>query len=186
MTSRRLPEGGTWVDRSKPIGFWFDGAGYEGFGGDTLASALLANGVVGGFRSPVQGRPRGIFSAGIEEPNALVAVREPWVDLIVPATVAPLVDGLVAEPSAGVTDVADGEAPTHALHRHRHVDAGLGDRTDAAGCARGVDREARRVHAGHRGRWAATCGNAGWSRQRRIHQPRCQRGRATEQVGSRG
>ena len=33
MTSRRLPEGGTWVDRSKPIGFRFDGAGYEGFGG---------------------------------------------------------------------------------------------------------------------------------------------------------
>ena len=122
MTSRRLPEGGTWVDRSKPIGFRFDGAGYEGFEGDTLASALLANGVVGGFRSPIQGRPRGIFSAGIEEPNALVAVREPWVDLIVPATVVPLVDGLVAEPSAGVTDLADGGAPTQARHRHRHVE----------------------------------------------------------------
>ena len=90
MTSRRLPEGGTWVDRSKPIAFRFDGVRYEGFEGDTLASALLANGVVGGFRSPILGRPRGIFSAGIEEPNALVAVREPWVDLIVPATVVPL------------------------------------------------------------------------------------------------
>ena len=122
MTSRRQPEGGTWVDRSKPIAFRFDGAGYEGFGGDTLASALLANGVVGGFRSPIQGRPRGIFSAGIEEPNALVAISEPWVDLIVPATVVPLVDGLVAEPSAGVTDLADGEAPTQAWHRHRHVE----------------------------------------------------------------
>ena len=95
---------------------------YEGFEGDTLASALLANGVVGGFRSPILGRPRGIFSAGIEEPNALVAVSEPWVDLIVPATVVPLVDGLVAEPSAGVADLADGGAPTQARHRHRHVE----------------------------------------------------------------
>ena len=96
MTSRRLPEGGTWIDRSQPIGFRFDGVEYEGFEGDTLASALLANGVVGGFRSPILGRPRGIFSAGIEEPNALVAVRQPWVDLIVPATVVPVVGGLVA------------------------------------------------------------------------------------------
>ena len=122
MTSRRLPEGGTWIDRSKPIAFRFDGAGYEGFEGDTLASALLANGVVGGFRSPILGRPRGIFSAGIEEPNALVAVREPWVDLIVPAPVVPLVDGLVAASRAGVADLADGGAPTHARHRHRHVE----------------------------------------------------------------
>jgi sarcosine oxidase subunit alpha len=122
MTSRRLLEGGTWVDRSKPIAFWFDGARYEGFEGDTLASALLANGVVGGFRSPILGRPRGIFSAGIEEPNALVAVSEPWADLIVPASVVPLVDGLVAASRAGVADLADGGAPTHARHRHRHVE----------------------------------------------------------------
>ena len=145
MTSRRLPEGGTWVDRSKPIAFRFDGVGYEGFGGDTLASALLANGVVGGFRSPIQGRPRGIFSAGIEEPNALVAVREPWVDLIVPATVVPLVDGLVAEPRAGVTDLADGGAPTHARHRHRHVETlvvggGPAGRTAATRAADNGDR----------------------------------------------
>ena len=108
MTSRRLPGGGTWIDRSQPIGFRFDGGEYEGFEGDTLASALLANGVVGGFRSPILGRPRGVFSAGIEEPNALVAVSEPWVDLIVPAPVVPLVDGLVAASRAGVADLADG------------------------------------------------------------------------------
>ena len=114
---------------------------YEGFEGDTLASALLANGVVGGFRSPILGRPRGIFSAGIEEPNALVAVSEPWVDLIVPAPVVPLVDGLVAASRAGVADLADGGAPTHARHRHRHVEtlvvgggpAGRAAATKAAG-----------------------------------------------------
>jgi len=122
MTSRRLPGGGTWIDRSQPIGFRFDGVDYEGFEGDTLASALLANGVVGGFRSPILGRPRGILSAGIEEPNALVAVSEPWVDLIVPATFVPVVGGLVAASRAGVADLADGGAPTPARHRHRHVE----------------------------------------------------------------
>ena len=145
MTSRRQPEGGTWVDRSKPIGFWFDGAGYEGFGGDTLASALLANGVAGGFRSPIRGRPRGIFSAGIEEPNALVAVSEPWVDLIVPAPVVPLVDGLVAASRAGVAGLADGGAPTHARHRYRHVETlvvggGPAGRTAATKAADNGDR----------------------------------------------
>ena len=145
MTSRRLPEGGTWVDRSKPITLRFDGAGYEGFEGDTLASALLANGVVGGFRSPIQARPRGILSAGIEEPNALVAVREPWVDLIVPATVVPVVDGLVAEPRAGVSNLADDGAPTHARHRHRHVEtlvvgAGAAGRAAASRAAGKGDR----------------------------------------------
>ena len=59
MTSRRLAEGGSWIDRSKPITFRFDGVEYEGFEGDTLASALLANGVTGGFRSPILGRPPG-------------------------------------------------------------------------------------------------------------------------------
>ena len=145
MTSRRLPEGGTWIDRSQPIGFRFDGVEYEGFGGDTLACALLANGVVGGFRSPIQGRPRGIFSAGIEEPNALVAVREPWVDLIVPATVVPLVDGLVAASSAGVAGLADGGAPRHARHRCRHVETlvvggGPAGRTAATKAADNGDR----------------------------------------------
>jgi sarcosine oxidase, subunit alpha len=102
MTSGRLAEGGGWIDRSKPIGFRFDDAGLEGFEGDTLASALLANGVVGGFRSPILGRPRGIVSAGVEEPNAFVEISEPWFDPIVAATTVPLVDGLVAWSRAGV------------------------------------------------------------------------------------
>ena len=86
MTSRRLPEGGSWIDRSKPVTFRFDGTEYEGFEGDTLASALLANGVTGGFRSPILGRPRGIMTAGPEEPNAFVEVSEPWFDPIVAAS----------------------------------------------------------------------------------------------------
>ena len=123
MTSRRLPEGGSWIDRSKPVTFRFDGAEYEGFEGDTLASALLANGVTGGFRSPILGRPRGIMTAGPEEPNAFVEVGEPWFDPIVAATMVELVDGLVAEPRAGVGRLPTAIVPTrHTEHRHVHVE----------------------------------------------------------------
>ena len=123
MTSRRLPEGGSWIDRSKPITFRFDGVEYEGFEGDTLASALLANGVTGGFRSPILGRPRGIMTAGPEEPNAFVEVSEPWFDPIVAATMVELVDGLVAEPRAGVGRLpASGPQSPVAERRHVHVE----------------------------------------------------------------
>ena len=70
----RLPSGGR-VDRSRPLRFTFDGKSYQGFQGDTLASALLANGVRLIGRSFKYHRPRGILSAGSEEPNALVELR---------------------------------------------------------------------------------------------------------------
>ncbi len=73
MTSYRLPgPSGTRLDRSRSIAFQFNGATLRGFAGDTLASALLANGVGLVGRSFKLHRPRGIFSCGIEEPNALV------------------------------------------------------------------------------------------------------------------
>jgi heterotetrameric sarcosine oxidase alpha subunit len=70
----RLPSGGR-IDRSRPLRFTFDGKSYGGFHGDTLASALLANGVRLVGRSFKYHRPRGILSAGSEEPNALVELR---------------------------------------------------------------------------------------------------------------
>ena len=70
----RLPEGGA-IDRSQPIGFSFDGRRFEGYAGDTLASALLANGVHLIGRSFKYHRPRGILSAGTEEPNAIVQLE---------------------------------------------------------------------------------------------------------------
>ncbi len=81
MTSHRLASGGL-VDRATPIGFSFDGRQMTGFAGDTLASALVANGVRLVGRSFKYHRPRGIVSAGPEEPNALVEkgrgpLREP-------------------------------------------------------------------------------------------------------------
>ncbi|MFQ5562322.1 MAG: sarcosine oxidase subunit alpha family protein [Parvularculaceae bacterium] len=60
------------VDAQAPVTFTFDGKEYEGVKGDTLASALLANGVHFVGRSFKYHRPRGIFGAGVEEPNALV------------------------------------------------------------------------------------------------------------------
>jgi sarcosine oxidase, subunit alpha len=73
MSGYRLPNGGR-VDRSKSVRFSFDGKYYAGFAGDTLASALLANGVTLFGRSFKYHRPRGLLAAGSEEPNALVSV----------------------------------------------------------------------------------------------------------------
>lgn len=86
------------IDRNRRLSFSFDGKNYSGYAGDTLASALLANDVRLMGRSFKYHRPRGVFSAGSEEPNALVelrsgARREPNTR----ATVAELYDGLEAQ-----------------------------------------------------------------------------------------
>jgi sarcosine oxidase subunit alpha len=70
----RLANGGL-IDRSKPLRFSFDGKAYGGFAGDTLASALVANDVHLLGRSFKYHRPRGLFTAGSDEPNALVELR---------------------------------------------------------------------------------------------------------------
>jgi sarcosine oxidase, subunit alpha len=62
------------IRHDQPVRFTFDGKPYQGLEGDTLASALLANGVHLVGRSFKYHRPRGIVSAGSEEPNALVGV----------------------------------------------------------------------------------------------------------------
>jgi sarcosine oxidase subunit alpha len=62
------------VDRGKPLSFTFDGARFTGLAGDTLATALLANGVHLMGRSFKYHRPRGVLSLGSDEPNALVTV----------------------------------------------------------------------------------------------------------------
>ena len=70
----RLAAGGR-IDRSQSIEFHYDGKRWSGHPGDTLASALLANGVHLVGRSFKYHRPRGIYSAGSEEPNALVQLE---------------------------------------------------------------------------------------------------------------
>jgi sarcosine oxidase subunit alpha len=96
MSQSHRIDGGQ-VDRTKTLRFTFDGLPYQGHPGDTLASALLANGVRLMGRSFKYHRPRGPLSAGSEEPNALVELRtggrqEPNTR----ATVAELFDGLEA------------------------------------------------------------------------------------------
>lgn len=71
----RLQQGGR-VDRTTPVSFRFNGKSYAGLAGDTLASALLANGVRTVSRSFKFHRPRGIYACGVEEPNALVQLGE--------------------------------------------------------------------------------------------------------------
>ena len=97
MSQRNRVSGGL-IDRTQALRFTFDGQTFTGHPGDTLASALLANGVRLMGRSFKYHRPRGVMTAGSEEPNALVelrsaARREPNVR----ATVAELYDGLQAD-----------------------------------------------------------------------------------------
>ena len=149
MTSGRLAHGGAWIDRSKPVGFAFDGTELEGFEGDTLASALLANGVVGGFRSPILGRPRGIYSSGVEEPNAYVEVTLPSFDPIVAATTVSLIDGLVARSRAGVGRLPSdpGSVTTPRVgHRFVHVEVlVIGGGASGRAAARAASVEGDRV-----------------------------------------
>jgi len=96
MQINRLKDKGL-VDRDTTLSFRFDGQLLEGHPGDTLASALLANGIRLVGRSFKYHRPRGILTAGSEEPNALVelrtgARREPNTR----ATTTELYDGLEA------------------------------------------------------------------------------------------
>jgi sarcosine oxidase, subunit alpha len=85
------------IDRQKPLSFTFNGRRYEGFVGDTLASALVANNVRLVGRSFKYHRPRGLFGSGPEEPNALVQVGEGAHTLPnLRATQVELYDGLVA------------------------------------------------------------------------------------------
>jgi sarcosine oxidase, subunit alpha len=74
MQTHRLAHGGR-IDRRRPLPFTFNGRRLQGFAGDTLASALLANGVALVARSFKYHRPRGLVASGTEEPNAIVQLE---------------------------------------------------------------------------------------------------------------
>ena len=95
--THRLAEGGQ-VHRDAPVNFHFNGRRYQGYRGDTLASALLANGVRLIGRSFKYHRPRGIIAAGSEEPNAIVQLETGARTLAdIQATRIELYEGLNAE-----------------------------------------------------------------------------------------
>ncbi|SFP29745.1 sarcosine oxidase subunit alpha [Geopseudomonas sagittaria] len=102
----RLPKGGR-VDRSQPLTFTFNGENYQGFAGDTLAAALLANGVDIVGRSFKYSRPRGIVAAGAEEPNAVLQIGSTEAAQVpnVRATQQALYAGLVATSTNGWPNV---------------------------------------------------------------------------------
>ncbi|MEM7252658.1 MAG: sarcosine oxidase subunit alpha family protein [Pseudomonadota bacterium] len=92
----RLSHGGD-LDRQRPITFEFNGVALSGYVGDTLASALLANGTHLVGRSFKYHRPRGIIGAGEEDPNAIVQLESGAHTIPnVRATQAELYDGLTA------------------------------------------------------------------------------------------
>ncbi|WP_220503342.1 2Fe-2S iron-sulfur cluster-binding protein [Microbispora sp. H10885] len=102
--------------------FRFDGRDLEGLAGDTLASALLANGVRTVASSVRLGRPRGVYAAGCEEPNAVVQIEEPFPEPMLTATTVELYDGLVATRLPGRGRLADRPDPARYDAVHAHCD----------------------------------------------------------------
>ncbi len=100
--TRRLPTGGR-IDRTRPVTFTYRGKPLQGYHGDTLASALLANdqNLIG--RSFKYGRRRGIIAAGADEPNAIMQLGATEATQVpnVRATQQELFEGLVSDPVAG-------------------------------------------------------------------------------------
>ena len=160
MSGRRLASGGTAIDREASLRFRFDGVDHDAFAGDTLASALLAEGIEVVASSPILGRPRGVMSAGVEEASAFAAVLEPWVDVIAPATTIELVDGLVAESRAGVGRLPQPGTPTTpAMPRSVHVETlviGGGPSGLAAATAAGASSDERIMVLEERPSWGGS------------------------------
>ena len=97
MTFKRLNQGGL-IDRDVKLTARFDGLKVKGFGGDTLASALLANNKLVVGRSFKYHRPRGLMAAGAEEPNALFTIGKLGAEIPnVPATQIEFANGLVSK-----------------------------------------------------------------------------------------
>ena len=95
--SFRLESGGL-INRDKKISFKFNGKNYYGYEGDTLASALIANGVHLIGRSFKYHRPRGFFGAGVDEPYAIVQLyRNGETEPNIKATEQELFEGLEAK-----------------------------------------------------------------------------------------
>ncbi|WP_290058122.1 2Fe-2S iron-sulfur cluster-binding protein [Amycolatopsis solani] len=105
-----------------PLKFTFDGRELTGFLGDTLASALLANGVHRVATSIKYGRPRGIFGAGVEDSNALVQIEAPFPEPMLSATTVELYDGLVARGLRGQGRLATEPDPARYDAKHAHCD----------------------------------------------------------------
>ncbi|MEJ8278609.1 2Fe-2S iron-sulfur cluster-binding protein [Pseudonocardia spirodelae] len=110
------------VDRTRTLDFVVDGTTYTGHPGDTLASALLANGVTVLGGSVTLGRPRGIGGAWVEDPAGLVQIEEPFPEPMLQAATVELYDGLVARGLNGQGRLATVPDTARYDHRHAHCD----------------------------------------------------------------
>ncbi|MFM6848836.1 MAG: FAD-dependent oxidoreductase [Terrabacter sp.] len=119
---QRLDVGGA-VDRGTPVELVVDGATVTGFAGDTVASALIANGQLRVGDSIYRGRPRGILSAGVEEPNAFALVHGDHDESMLPLTTLELVPGLDLRllDGIGVLDQQPDPAEYDKMHVHADV-----------------------------------------------------------------
>ena len=118
----RMPTGGR-IDRQMPVEFTFDGTSYTGYAGDTLASALLANGIRTVTTSVNLGRPRGVTGSWAEDATAQVGIDAPYIEPMVPATTVELCPGLAAHgvPGWGKLTTDPDAARYDSLHHHPDV-----------------------------------------------------------------
>jgi len=136
----RLARGGR-VDRGTVLRFTVDGRELTGHPGDTVASAMLANGLVAVAPSLYRSRPRGIVAAGVEEPNALLQIGGSCSEGMLPATAVELYDGLSATTLSGMGRLDPTPDPAVYDKKHVHTDvlvvgagpAGLAAAAAAAG-----------------------------------------------------
>ena len=117
----RTSTGGA-IDRNTLLHFTFNGVRYTGHPGDTLASALLANGVHEIGSSVKLGRPRGVVAAGSEDPTSLVQIEAPFSEPMLLATTVELYDGLEARGLAGQGRLAAEPDPARYDAKHEHCD----------------------------------------------------------------
>ena len=144
MTGTAPATGGTWIDRSRPMPLHVRRPRRSRRSPATRSRARCSpRASAPGSSRRSQGRPRGVFTAGVEEPNAFVEISAPWFEPIRPATMVNIVDGLVVAASRGRRRAARRRpwTPRPARHAHRHVDI-AGDRgrerraRGGAGCRR--------------------------------------------------
>ena len=141
----RLDTGGL-IDRDVSWTINVDGVDFAAHPGDTVSSAMLAGGRIEVGHSIYRYRPRGIFSAGVEEPNALLQVAGSCSEPMVPATTLPVHDGLGAETLSGLgwLDPGEDDAVYDKVFVHTDVLV-VGAGPAGLGAARSASRSGARV-----------------------------------------
>ncbi|MFJ2146981.1 sarcosine oxidase subunit alpha family protein [Glutamicibacter sp. NPDC087831] len=117
---------GARINREEALALRVNGQQLSAYRGDTVASAMLANGLRSCGNSLYLARPRGIFAAGVEEPNALVTVgarhSQDITESMLPATTVPVTESLNATLLSGLGVLDPATDPAYYDHVHVHTD----------------------------------------------------------------